>query len=181
MGLLTIDPGINGCGVASFIDERLAYATYVKNPCPKDSPMPERVAKMVNAVVGCVIRGTLDSVVVEVPQIYTRTKSKGDPNDLIPLAGISYGLAAAFYAREGVIAHQYLPREWKGNVDADLMIERIKGRLSPAELAVCTGPTYLLHNVYDAVGIGLKYLGRLEPKRVISRGSRPGPVFPIDD
>lgn len=171
MGLLTIDPGINGCGIAAFSDDgRVARAYYVKNPCPKNNPMPERVVRMVATITASVNGVGLDTLLVEVPQIYTRGKSKGDPNDLIPLAGISYGIASAFFELYGVLAKQYLPREWKGNIDADLMIERIKARLSPAELAVCTGPTYLLHNVYDAVGIGLKYLGRLEPKRVISRG-----------
>jgi hypothetical protein len=51
-------------------------------------------------------------VVVELPQIYQRRKSRGDPNDLVRLAAAAGELVGAL----GLPHRYYLPREWKGGV-----------------------------------------------------------------
>lgn len=50
-------------------------------------------------------------------------------------------------------------------VDPDVMIRRIQGRLSLEEVAACDLPAEsVAHNLWDGVGIGLKRLGRLEKR-----------------
>ncbi|NOJ83830.1 hypothetical protein [Myxococcus xanthus] len=63
------------------------------------------------------------------------------------------------------------PRDWKGSLDADAFIERIKQRIDAAEHLRVELPSYssLHHNVWDAIGIGLHALGRLAPHRVFPR------------
>jgi hypothetical protein len=60
------------------------------------------------------------------------------------------------------------PRQWKGTVDKDVMIERIKTSLDLSEMKnVCLPKAKgLHHNVWDAIGIGLWASGRLSAKRV---------------
>ncbi len=97
-------------------------------------------------------------LVVEFPQIYPGPQQKGDPNDEVKLAGLAGRLT-------GCVKHSHcrmpLPREWKGNVRKDVMLERIEKRLRPAELAVLEGAKGKRDAVLDAIGIGLDSLGRL--------------------
>jgi len=184
LDLLAVDPGIRGCGVALFRegrlsrgleDMRLAAAAYVRNPLPRGDDPVEQLA-MAYAARDWVRRhtgiddATVDRVVVEWPQVYQGSKQKGDPRDLLTLAGVDMAIAASIPARRNV--SRYLPREWKGQVNADVMLERILARLEPEEMARLEAcPASLRHNMIDAIGIGLKALGRLEPRRVISRGA----------
>lgn len=167
--LLALDPGVRGCGVAVFQGNLLLRATYVPSPALKGMSAAE-VATMAQEAVKWAF--PFDEVVVEVPRVYPAARQKGDQNDLIAVAGVAFGVAARATAMvPPSCVHSYSPREWKGTLDADDMIERIKARLSPAEIArIITVRNSLMHNVFDAIGIGLKKLGRLEPRRIISRG-----------
>ena len=103
----------------------------------------------------------------EFPQVYTQSKSKGDPNDLISLAAVDGAIADGC---EGEVI-TLKPRDWKGQLHNDATDERIRGRLTAAEtkiLAECKCPPSLLHNVVDAIGIGLKAVNRFELHRVFS-------------
>jgi hypothetical protein len=94
-----------------------------------------------------------DYFISEVPQVYRAGASKGDPDDLIQLAGVVGVFAQAFRATThfGV-----KPREWKGQVPKDVHHARLVKTLTPEELAMveAAAPPSLRHNVLDAVGIG---------------------------
>ena len=167
--IMSIDPGLRGCGVAFFCEgpSVLDRAMYVRNPVKIGDDMMA-IAEMGNAVANEANRwGHVDLIVVEFPQVYAGSKSIGDPRDLLTLAAIDgyiCGLVSCVEVR------RYLPREWKGQVDPDAMIARIQGRLSPEEKArvdLCCKS--LQHNIWDAVGIGLKACGRLDREMVIAR------------
>jgi len=165
--LLAVDPGVRGCGVAFFNGDILLNATYIENPFFTGSRVREAVHLAHAVSTWAFTKGLYFDLAVEVPRVYPAARQKGDQNDLIAVAGVAFAVGAK---TAGFIT-TYYPREWKGTIDPDAMIERIKGRLSPAEKhRILTVKKSLMHNVYDAIGIGLKKLGRLEPHRVISRG-----------
>lgn len=111
-------------------------------------------------------------LVTEWPQIYTAGKSRGDPNDLPPMAGVAMYLAG----RLDVPVQSYLPAEWLGGTCpksttgdpwASPRGQRVWEALSQSErLAVV--PT---HDAIDSVGIGLRYLGRFDVTRLYSGSS----------
>lgn len=108
-------------------------------------------------------------LVIELPRVYAAAHQKGDQNDLIQLAG-TVGMLGGFLP--GVSSRQSVyPRDWKGSLDADAFIERIKQRLDAAEHLRVELPSTssLQHNVWDAIGIGLHALGRLAPRHVFPR------------
>lgn len=179
--LLALDPGIRGSGVAVFdaSKKELHHACYVKNP--NDGNGPAACAAMALAIVTAVndhykheITG-LAHLALEWPKVYAAGKGKGDPNDLIALAGIGAALVSTVMmllhsTPEPLQITHYYPRDWKGTVDADVMLDRIEARLTPAEAAKIQRSGALTHNIIDAVGIGLFTLGRLNPTKVYARG-----------
>lgn len=174
---LAVDPGIRGCGVALFRFSQSANATlleraaYVRNPL-KEGNGPAESAAMAQAVVDWFDtqpreRPFPDVLALEYPRVYQGNKQKGDPNDLLPLAGVVCAVSGLLLRSE---VRRYFPHEWKGTVDADVMLARIVGRLRPDEVGkIEPCPASLRHNVVDAIGIGLKAVGRFEPHRVIAR------------
>ncbi|WP_237077344.1 hypothetical protein [Myxococcus xanthus] len=108
-------------------------------------------------------------LVIELPRVYAASHQKGDQNDLIQLAGVVGMLGGSLLGIDS--RRSIYPRDWKGSLDADAFIERIKQRLNAAEhLRVELPATSALHhNVWDAIGIGLHALGRLAPRRVFPR------------
>jgi hypothetical protein len=99
---------------------------------------------------------------VELPQVYTSQKSKGDPNDLIALAALA-GQYRERFARAGAKVGHVVPREWKGTIDPDIVNNRTLAdlaRMGNGSLENYLSHTKnvapsLLHNVLDGVGIGL--------------------------
>lgn len=159
MRMVSVDPGLRGCGVAEWRDGKLNRAIYVRNT--------EKVArgpKAWNAMARAVwfeLRGAenapdpADEIVIEVMKVYRF--QKGDPADLIELSGVGGAIIAP-----SISAHGYLAREWKGQVPKDVMGSRIEAVLSETEKAAIEKcPKSLRHNVLDGVGIGLHHLGRL--------------------
>lgn len=171
--LMAVDPGLRGCGVAWFAEERLVGARYVKNPVAKGDGM-DAVVAIADAVV-LAGRGPVlfiqdvPQVAVEFPHVYPGSRAKGDPHDLLTLAAID-GAICAHWRPDS--CRRLFPSEWKGNMDPDVLIQRVKGRLTPEELVCVELPAKSLqHNVWDAIGIGLFCIGRLDRKMVIARGS----------
>ena len=160
--ILAIDPalGVTGAaGAALFRGGALVRCTYFVPP--RKSP-GERIRLMCEALRAWLIL-TPTLAIYEWPQVYEN--SPANPNDLVGLAAVGAAFATASRAGEQLTV---LPREWKGSIDGDTMVERIKARLTPVEQALL--PTgRLAHNAIDAVGIGLHHLGRLNRKRVIHR------------
>jgi hypothetical protein len=154
---LAVDPGLHGCGVALFRRSDLVEATYVAGQ--DEGQRAEIWLAMVVAVRAFVGGRDLSHFVVELPQVYIQARQKGDPNDLIHLAAVVGGLCMAFEKSSQRI---YLPAEWKGQVPKDIVHARARARLSEAELGRITcRKKSLMHNVLDAVALGLKFLGRL--------------------
>lgn len=191
MNLLAVDPGQRGCGVAIFSDEESKRPCRCRSnlacDCP-DHPTLVRAAYVLNYVdsgngaeswagMARAVRAWLNRhtgchrLIIECPQVYPGPQQKGGTkgqNDLIALAAVAGTIVGEL--REIPSVSRVLPREWKGTLDADEMTKRVRGRLSPTELARCEPcPKSLEHNLLDAVGIGLHAVGRLEPRRVIAR------------
>jgi len=111
------------------------------------------------------VPGSVSRLAIELPQVYSRhhqtaAKAGTDPNDLIQLAAVVGALCNAFESVDTQIV--YLPAEWKGQVPKDIMHRRAAERLN-AEEAACL-PSLAkskIHNVLDAVSIGLVVLGRM--------------------
>ncbi|MEO9195847.1 MAG: hypothetical protein ABI445_19510 [Polyangia bacterium] len=165
--LISVDPGIRGCGVAIFNDAKLVSAAYVKNPRLAGGGPDACVdmAREVYAHFAATFGGPFWSVdlAVEWPRVYASRiragSSKGDPNDLLALCGVDAAVALILEPDETTA---YAPSDWKGQLEKDTCHARIRSRLSPAELAVFESvrPKSLAHNAWDAVGIGLHHLGR---------------------
>ncbi len=155
MHLVTVDPGLNHCGVACWhegilIDARLVRAHY--------EPGMERGEKWRTMASLVAQQSTIDALlVIEVPQVYTRQHSKGDPNDLIDIAGV----VGAITMQATSVEWSPLPHDWKGNLPKDITAVRVMNALKPGEhKAIKPCPPSLLHNVYDAIHLGLVYLKR---------------------
>ena len=163
--LVSVDPGLNGCGVAVWLDNTLSWAGYIKNPGALPTDMVRQVEPVMGKLPWSLKLGTENPVdlAIELPQVYTVSKSKGDPNDLINLAVV----VGAFLERWSTRGrqHVYSPGRWKGQVPKLIMVERIQKRLRPDETASVDLPAKsLAHNVWDAVGIGLYHLDRLKDR-----------------
>ena len=86
--------------------------------------------------------------------VWRGKNAKSSPADLLKLNIIAGRLASEWLA----------PSTWKGWVEKKIHQPRILAKLSAEERAVLAGckcPPSLLHNVIDAVGIGLYCLGRM--------------------
>jgi hypothetical protein len=163
---LSVDPGINGCGISVFEDAELIQATYVPNRIDRGVNILARARAMALAVVSTALDA--QAFLGEMPQIYAFGKGRGDPNDLLPLAAVLGGIVSA---REFSEVRVVRPREWKGTIDPDALIERVKERLTPKEHSrVCLpSAASLQHNCWDAIGLSLFGCHRLERKRVFAR------------
>lgn len=148
--LVSLDPGLRGSGVAWFNAQgQLVRTDYVRNP-EKTGNGPQawtgylRVALWEDAVW---------HFISEIPQVYRAGASKGDPDDLIQLAGVVGVFSSIFRATTHLGVK---PREWKGQVPKDVHHARLVKTLTPEEMAMVerAAPPSLRHNVLDAIGIG---------------------------
>jgi hypothetical protein len=108
----------------------------------------------------------LTGFVTEMPVVYPDEQI--DPNvALTPLVGVLACVSGLL--RPNVSRTIYRPREWKGTLDKATFTSRILDRLDPAErkLVDAVMPAGLRHNATDAVGLLLKFLGRMERVRVV--------------
>lgn len=184
--LLALDPSVRSPGAAIFRDDVLIFAGKVTIKGTTGLWIHEgaRWQYVIERIVDwakehdCIYP---DMIVYERPQIYTASKSKGDPNDLIALAAIGAGVVAHYQA---VIWERYpqstkrinvstptpaqwagqIPKATKGSAKDSPRAQRIMSRLSPIELARVPNQ----HDALDAIGLGLHALGRLGIRRVYS-------------
>lgn len=162
--VLAVDPGVRGCGVALFRGEVLEQAVYVVGH--GEGQRAESWISMVDAVREFIGERVVTHLVLELPQVYVQSKSKGDPNDLINLAAVVGGLSVAFRTAKQRV---FLPFEWKGQVPKAIMHERALSRLLPEEAKrISCRKKSLLHNVLDALALGLEFLGRMRAPRLSS-------------
>lgn len=172
--LLSIDPGLRGCGCAWWTKDAgvwsLHGAAYVPalahEPEDKDDDGPVAWDAMVGAVELAHEARFPDRVptvlVVERMKVYAYGKGKGDPRDLLALAAIGGGLVRAFAGARPV---GLLPSTWKGQVPRDVMGTRVERKVRDAglwgKIDVPKRKTHL-NDVMHAVGLGLYFAGRDE-------------------
>ena len=164
MGLIAIDPGVHSMGIAVFgANKELLEAWNETVPgyfdpgsCPVQgwAELPLRLINRLQRP------ASLDRIVGERQVVYPGAKGmKTNANDLLDLAMCS----GAFYGALCVEMRANLtlvePAEWKAQVPKDITRERIENLLMGKELNVIKKGGEM-HNVYDAIGIGLFALGR---------------------
>lgn len=160
--LIAIDPSLRASGWAYFEDGELVTGGVATT---RKSMSVYCLFTALSSVLSREVSGRIDVLVAEWPQVYVGARSKGDPNDLLWLTAV-LGSAVAEVAPQEVIL--YKPAEWKGQVDKRVHNIRVMARLESKELAIVKNVAVtesLRHNMIDAIGIGLKYLKRLEPRR----------------
>lgn len=162
--LISIDPGLRACAVAAFDAHHKLIFAGLSQPVVSESK-----ALIVHQTVHFtdeLLRYRLNDArigsraVIELPQTYKGRAAKGDGNDLISVALVVGGLTW-LCGRSGIIVDYVHPHDWKGSVPKSVTKQRVLKRLSAEELKRVEWPGRALeHNVYDAIGIGLKELGR---------------------
>ena len=139
--ILSIDPGKRSLAYALWgHSRRLVKAGIVQH---RHDPWWGKTAWMISQL------PSVDEVVAEFPKVYPYERRKS-PNDLLPLAA---NVGACSALGELVLV---TPQEWKGQMPKDVCHRRILQALGEDEVIGTKN-----HNVMDAVGIGLWYLGRL--------------------
>lgn len=153
-GMIAIDPGKN-TGIAAFnTGGDLIYCCLVKYQ------KEFGYFSYIRQILWAMEYFTPLQVAIERPQIYPQRQQKGDPNDLIDvaiLAGICIGAA------QDCSIDLVKPHAWKGSRPKTVDVNYTKSLLSPVEkriLEKCDCIKSELHNVIDAIGIGLWKLGR---------------------
>lgn len=169
MRIICVDPGLRGCGVASFLtkayekdEEGLECAFYVKNSV--DGRGYAAHTALGAAVVKDIFKtvGPYGAVIIEHPVIYPKATNK-DLNDLIDVVAV--GAAVASWVPGIIVPETVFPSQWKGTVQKQVMLRRIKAALSPREMAVVQETNKSdTEDILDAIGIGLWKLGRLNKK-----------------
>lgn len=129
MTMIAIDPGRRALGWAWFEARELFGLGLVRGKSGEGAvDLAQRAAAAIRAETG----GRLSHVVYERMQVYTVQRQKGDQNDLIELAEIGGGVAALLSSTSAPV----LPREWKGQVPKDVLLGRVRKRLSERETAL---------------------------------------------
>ena len=175
MNVLSIDPGINSCGAALWVNGKLVDCDRFQVSKAGKTQL-QRAVEVANDIVAWVLQGYkrmshVDEVCFEWPQVYRASKSKGDPNDLLPLVAVGSVVCGL---QDEAKHFCYLPREWIGQLPKVTSGSyfssprglRILGRLDSAERKLVPDQ----NDVGDAVGIGLYHLGRLKIQRICATG-----------
>lgn len=171
--IISIDPGLNHVGCALWGDKgSLLFASLVRNPDSRDKkkPRPEiwnaaasAVVRRISglAVIGADLHSSI-GIVVEIPVVRQRGSGKGDPNDLIDVAGVAAACVSQLKATIGAyVAWAPRPEEWKGQLPKEVSEARVGEKLTNAELQVIEPPPPgLMHNVIDAIHLGLVHFKR---------------------
>jgi hypothetical protein len=167
MGFLSIDPGVHTMALAAFhTDGSLIEAwnepsnTMFENVSSRVEGWGSPSVRLVNRLQAMLPDEGNTGIVGERQVVYPGAKGlKTNPNDLLDLAMC----AGAFYGALCVDLRATLrlvePAEWKAQVPKEITRERIKAILTPQEIGrIRKGGE--MHNVWDAIGIGLFACGR---------------------
>ena len=103
--------------------------------------------------------------IVEVPIVRRNQRGgpKVDPNGLIKL-GVSAGRLVPAFSEE---VETIFPNQWKGTLPDEVLYRRIMAALTDKEKALIPDLAEgLLHNVLDAIGMGINEFGRW-PRNVL--------------
>lgn len=173
--LLAVDPSVLSIGASVFKDGDLIACQRIRVPVvdgEQDGARWLRAALLVAQYT--LIADRPRTLVYEKPQIYSWSKAKGNPNELLGLAGVASAIAGLLSASAPAMLKVLspTPAEWcgqipkatKGSAKSSPRAVRILSRLKTAELALVPDQ----HDVIDSVGLGLHALGRLGIKRTYS-------------
>lgn len=177
--VIALDPSVRSAGLAVFVGGDLTHASRHHFKVVDSEPKASRVMRIAHSLRAAITLtstafGDDTTYVYEWPQIYTREKSKGNPNGLL-LTFAPALVLAGLLPQHKVLAPT--PAEWAGQTKKatrgdpwkSQRASMIARRLAPVERAIVP-PS---HDAIDAVGLGLWALGRFERKRVNS-GATPG-------
>lgn len=147
--LVAIDPGVRACGVACFIDRRVAYAAWMKGNA---SEVAQRIAALSEAYDNPL-------VVIETPIVVRGRAFRGQTKSLLQLSQAIGELTGALRALDFTVEHVPV-NVWKRSTPTEALHARLMqpGVLSPAEhdAIVWPAPSYR-HNVTDAIALGRWY------------------------
>ena len=164
--MLSVDPGLRGCGCAWWTREGAAWslvrAQYVPalahEPEDKDDDGPVAWNAMVGAVELASAEFDVGVIAVERMKVYVR--GVGDPRDLLALAAIGGGLVRAFPSARPI---GLFPATWKGQVPREIAGARIEKRVRERgwwdRIVVPKRKTHL-NDVMHAAGIGFYCIER---------------------
>lgn len=167
MRWLSVDPGLDCTGWAFWDDTKLLRCGISRRGSKAQGPNIWR-----EHAVNLSLLPEVDCVVTEFPRVYPR--SPINPAGLMQLAAV----AGAIIGRlDPVLGFAYLPADWKGKRKKEDTTPQILKALDEIErnvVALAEGPASLLHNMMDAIGIGLWHQGRIkwEDLPVIARPKR---------
>lgn len=164
MGLIAIDPGVRSMAIAVF-DDVGALQDAWNEAVPGFGSLARLLEHWGSPSVRLVLRLQRQNlrgrrIVGERQIVYPGAKGlKTNPNDLLDLAmcsGAFYGALCVDMVASLTLVE---PAEWKAQVPKDITKKRIEELLAPSEkVNIKKGGE--MHNVYDAIGIGLFALGR---------------------
>lgn len=146
---MAVDPGVRGCGWAQFEDGILVGAGYA--PSYPGANMPSEVSfpQLMRLVKKTGV------VVIEKPQIYQAARQKGSQEDIANLLICTGMVMGSLYHHTSEFRF-VKPSAWGGQIPKDIKNKRVVERLTKDELGTIEVPSAgLVHNVYDAIGIGL--------------------------
>ncbi len=163
--IVSIDPGLHLAGLAIWSPAGGLHSAQLVRASAPGPALGVLVDLMLSALRTTVNNAleyglTVDEIAIEFPQIYDRTQSNVDPKDLIDLALMAGALSGVFGSNSKRTF--YRPREWKGQLPKDISEKRSLSKLTDEEATKIQLPraAALSHNVYDAIGIGLKHVAR---------------------
>lgn len=162
MNLLAIDPGLVGTGWAVWQGkDHTPIACGVING-PRDVEWQERVDVIVSAILDIIYQYDVLVIVCEQMEMYETAASSmswktGDLQRTVFLIGSISGATRRKIQRMVLTP----PREWKGQLPKSVTIYRVKKTLGAD---VCRRLNIKTH-AWDAVGIGLWFLGRKEGRK----------------
>ncbi len=158
MKICAVDPGTKETGLALFEDGKLKHCKLLRA-----KTLTGMISELANVDLPALFDEP-DVVIVEQPTIYPRDGAKKS-NALIKVSLIAGAAASAFGCGTWTAVNFVEPRTWKGSVPKDIHNMRTLDKLDPDELLVYTErtlymPVGIVHNMVDAIGLGLYEIGR---------------------
>lgn len=149
--LIAVDPGKH-TGIAVFEENRLSNIFLITN---------DSLELYTQDLVRICAGWPSDRAIIEMPKIYDRKQWKGDPNDLMKVAFLAGIIHRSLLGTKEI--KWVPPSDWKGQRPKDVDNKYTRTLLTPDELKIIDDSKITkskMHNVLDAVGIGLWKLGR---------------------
>jgi len=147
---ISIDPGFRYFAYSIFHEGKIVKADLIKTKSQQWDKWTNQPPSFIE------IDDVIDSfnwvgkkALIEFPEIYTQTPN---PNDIIKLAS-ACGAYTSILQRKGFDVEWVKPKEWKGTVPKNIMLNRIVAKIHEDEYNNIIKPKD--HNVIDAIGVGL--------------------------